>query len=655
LSENDQKLAPLPQLDPETVARKLPTLPLVRRPANSIGGLKIQINQALGNIAALQARLEAISNTLTQKLDEILSKPEEYERIVRSLVNGIREDMIFRLDLILGEVNSVKEVVREVCRRPENDRALSEIRQEIALLRTEVGQSKDTFLQGITALYYVMLELRRFAEDAVRAGIPYAADIRVIREAVARLQVPQEYIDGLLRQIAELEERTGDLEDELRNVHTFVARLESEKMRLRTCISLLTRTNDQLRESVETKDARIEELLRTIAELRQQLETSATANQTALDELQQFNKQGKRKDLIIRDYQKIVVRLRSELETRIREYELRIQQIERDNLTEFTEIQRQHGEDINNAVEEERKKCIDASRIQREEYTRTLRILQEELDRTKRECAKALKDKKRECDEEIAKKQRDCDKAKPEPPVPEPPPPKPEPPTPEPPKPEPPKPEPPKPEPPPPPPPTPEPPKPEPPKPEPPKPEPPKPEPPPPPPPKPEPPKPEPPKPKPEPPKPLTITPVTRQYGEFTTKQLKKSIQDLVQLNTSVQGDEKQATRQVAKDSIDQLVKEYDSETPNTEILRSAASKLVETLPRLKEAMNRDTEVIPQTNVTTENAKAYIEQLFNKLGTLTRAPLPAPGTKRGGRAKKLNSTSYTRKRKNNEHTPQSKI
>jgi hypothetical protein len=153
----------------------------------------------------------------------------------------------------------------------------------------------------------------------------------------------------------------------------------------------------------------------------------------------------------------------------------------------------------------------------------------------------------------------------------------------------------------------------------------------------------------------LTITPVTRQYGEFTTKQLKKSIQDLVQLNTSVQGDEKQATRQVAKDSIDQLVKEYDSETPNTETLRSAASKLVETLPRLKEAMNRDTEVIPQTNVTAENAKTYIEQLFNKLGTLTRAPLPAPGTKRGGRAKKLNSTSYTRKRKNNEHTPQSKI
>ena len=128
-----------------------------------------------------------------------------------------------------------------------------------------------------------------------------------------------------------------------------------------------------------------------------------------------------------------------------------------------------------------------------------------------------------------------------------------------------------------------------------------------------------------------------------------------MQLNISVQGDKKQATRQVAQDSIDQLVKEYDSETPNTEILRSAASKLLKTLRKLEDAMNRDTEVIPQTDVTTENAKTYIEQLFNKLGTLTRAPLPAPGTKRGGRAKKLNSTSYTRKRKNNEHTPQSKI
>lgn len=61
------KLKDLPQIDPETVAKKLPTLPLIRRPANSTGSIKLQIDQALGNIAVLQARIDEAYEALGEQ------------------------------------------------------------------------------------------------------------------------------------------------------------------------------------------------------------------------------------------------------------------------------------------------------------------------------------------------------------------------------------------------------------------------------------------------------------------------------------------------------------------------------------------------------------------------------------------------------------
>ena len=581
-------------------------------------------------VAALQARLEEISTTLTARLDEIRAQPAEYERIVRTLVNDLREDFVRRMDMVLqevtsvrGAVDSVKEVVREVCRPSNYDEALAAIRQEIAQLRTDVGQSiggmQDLFMRGMMGLYKAVLELRGFAEEAA----PYMSDIRTIREAVERLQPPtisQELIDNLLKQITVLEERvqvkdeaiTG-LEGELTAAYQFIGRLESEKSRLKAALIILARTNDQLRASTETKDARIEELLRTIAELRKQLEDSAAANQVAINELQariaELEKVGRRKDMIIRDYGKIVTRLKAELAKRTSEYETRIAQIQQDNLAEFTEIQNDNGEEINLAVEEERRKCIDASRVRIEEQKTIIQTMKVEheaaLERKERECREALAakqreceealqrkqrecddeaaEKKRECDEAIATKQRECDEARPEA-APEPPAPASEPPA-----------------------------------------------------------------PAPEPPS-LTISPGMKQYGEFTTKQLNRSVGDLVKLDSTITAEQKKTVRDAAHELIEELVTLHESETPNISTLNSTTTSLLDKLPKLGDAVQKDGAMLKLADVKTDNAKTFIEQLFNKLGNLTRV------VKRGGGTRsKLNSNSYTRKIKRDEHTPQSQI
>ena len=592
-------------------------------------------------VAALQARLEEISTTLTTKLDEIRAQPAEYERIVRTLVNELREDFVRRMDTILqevtsvrGAVDSVKEVVREVCKPSNYDEALAAIRQEIAQLRTDVGQSmggmQDLFMRGMMGLYKAVLELRGFAEEAA----PYMSDIRTIREAVERLRPPtvsQELIDGLLKQITELEERVNvkdeaitGLEGELTAAYQFIGRLESEKSRLKAALIILARTNDQLRASTETKDARIEELLRTIAELRKQLEDSAAANQVAINELQariaELEKVGRRKDMIIRDYGKIVTRLKAELAKRTSEYETRIAQIQQDNLAEFTEIQNDNGEEINLAVEEERRKCIEASRVRIEEQKTIIKTMKVEheaaLERKERECREALAakqreceealqrkqrecddraaekkrecddeaaEKKRECDDAIAAKQRECDEARPEA-APEPPAPAPEPPA-----------------------------------------------------------------PAPEPPS-LTISPGMKQYGEFTTKQLNRSVGDLVKLDSTITAEQKKTVRDAAHELIEELVTLHESETPNISTLNSTTTSLLDKLPKLGDAVQKDGAMLKLADVKTDNAKTFIEQLFNKLGNLTRV------VKRGGGTRsKLNSNSYTRKIKRDEHTPQSQI
>jgi hypothetical protein len=139
---------------------------------------------------------------------------------------------------------------------------------------------------------------------------------------------------------------------------------------------------------------------------------------------------------------------------------------------------------------------------------------------------------------------------------------------------------------------------------------------------------------------PLQISKAKKQYGEFTTKQLERSIGDIVKLDTSLNPGQKRKTLEDTRASIDELVEIYEDETPNISTLSSAATSLMEQLPKLKSATQRNTEMIKLANVTADNAKTFIEQLFNKLGNLTKA---VTGTKRGGG--KLNSASYTRKRR----------
>ena len=544
-------------------------------------------------LEALQTRLEAISTALNTTLDEIRGQPAEYERIVRGLVTDLRTDITSRLDTVLGEINSVKDVVREVCVPTNNDEALFAIREEIAQLRTDVRGSaagtQSMFTMGITALYRTIQELRSFAEGALNTAVPYANDIQIIRAAVERLG-DLTGVDALRRQIVQLEEQIqgrddhiDNIEDQLLFARTFMLRLESEKTRLKSCIAILTNANQQLRESSEAKETRIAELMRTIEQLRDELEAAAEANRRALADLQRrleaAEAESTRKDAMIAELRTEIQRLSGELQTRTREYEERIAQIQRDNLEEFSRLQNDCGENINDAVEEERKKCIDSVRLKVVEHTRILQqkdiAHREELERKDRECAEALARKERECEERLAADSRpQAPASAPEAPAPAPEPPVPEPPAPE------------------------------------------------------------------APAPPLQISKAKKQYGEFTIKQLGRSIGDIVKLDTSLSQSQKRKTIEDTHNSIDQLVQIYEDETPNISTLSSAAASLIEKLPKLQSAMQRNTEMIKLANVTAENAKTFIEQLFNKLGNLTK---PVSGTKRGGG--KLNSASYTRKRR----------
>ena len=338
-----------------------------------------------------------------------------------------------------------------------------------------------------------------------------------------------------------------------------------------------------MRESSEAKETRIAELMRTIEQLRDELEAAAEANRRALADLQRrleaAEAESTRKDAMIAELRTEIQRLSGELQTRTREYEERIAQIQRDNLEEFSRLQNDCGENINDAVEEERKKCIDSVRLKVVEHTRILQqkdiAHREELERKDRECAEALARKERECEERLAADSRpQAPASAPEAPAPAPEPPVPEPPAPE------------------------------------------------------------------APAPPLQISKAKKQYGEFTIKQLDRSIGDIVKLDRSLSQSQKRKTIEDTHNSIDQLVQIYEDETPNISTLSSAAASLIEKLPKLQSAMQRNTEMIKLANVTAENAKTFIEQLFNKLGNLTK---PVSGTKRGGG--KLNSASYTRKRR----------
>ena len=622
-------------------------------------------------IAELQTRLEAIAGVLASKLDEVRAHPADYERIVRGLIGDLTTDLINRLDMLFGEINSVKDVVREVCVPTNNDAALLAIREEISHLREDMGRSmaavQGIFVNGITSLYRAIQELRAMAAGAIDAASPYAVDIRIIREAVERLQrpaAPTVDVEPLRREIAELERRLGaneteknGLDEELRAARDLIAHLNLERSRLKAAITILTNANDQLRESEEAKEARIQELLRTIDALRKQLTESQTENEAAVEELErrlaaaedESRSKGEQlaaaeaesrskdeqlaaadtssddKNTLIGQLRAEIERLRAELEARVAEYQAQIQQIERDNMDEFVRLQNEFGEDINHAVDEERQKCIDSVRVKVEEHERILRVKDQEhrdaLAQKERECADALARKERECAEALAQKERDCEEklaalpvaapvlAPPAPELPTPEPPAPEPPVPEPPAPEPPAP-------------APEPPAPEPPAPEPPAPEP----------------------PAPEPPAPaLTISRKSKQYGEFTTKQLERSIGDIIKLNTSLSPNEKRTTKEATEDAVRRLADVYESETPNISAVQSAAADLIEKLPKLKTALERNSEMLKLEAVTEANAKSFIEQIFNKLGNLTK---PVAATKRGGRVgKKLNSKSYTRKRR----------
>jgi hypothetical protein len=554
-------------------------------------------------LGLLQNRLEDISTVLNEKLDEIRAQPAEYERIVRGLVTTLQTDITLRFDNLHEDINSVKAVVREVCVPTNYDEALIAIREEIAQLRTDVVRTavgtQSMFTMGITALYRTMQELRSFAEDAVNAAVPYANDIQIIREAVERLG-DLTGVDALRQQIVQLEgqiqgrdDHIDNIEDQLLFAQTFMLKLESEKNHLKSCLAILTNANQQLRESSEAKETRIAELIHTIQQLHDELEASAAANRLALAFLRRRLEAAKaelvRKDAIIAELHAEIERLRGELAARTREYEERIAQMKRDNLEEFSALQNECGENINDAVEEERKKCIDSVRLKVAEHTRVIQqkdiAHREALAQKDRECAEALARKDRECAEATARKERECEERlarapaqaapaqaapAPEPLAPEPL--------------------------------------------------------------------------APEPLAPVSLPlPMSRgkkQYGEFTTKQLERSIGDIVKLDTSLNPAQKRKTLDETHAFIDRLVQIYEDETPNISALSSVATSLIEKLPKLQSATQRNTGMIKLTDVNAENAKTFIEQLFNKLGNLTKA---VTGTKRGGG--KLNSTSYTRKRR----------
>jgi len=567
-------------------------------------------------IAELQTRLEAIAGVLTSKLDEVRAHPAEYERIVRGLIGDLRTDLINRLDMLFGEINSVKDVVREVCVPTNNDAALLAIREEISHLREDMGRSmaavQGVFVNGITSLYRAIQELRAMAAGAIDAASPYAVDIRIIREAVERLQRPASDVEPLRREIAELERRLGaneteknGLDEELRAARDLIAHLNLERSRLKVAIAILTNANEQLRESEEAKEERIQELLRTIDALRKQLTESQTENEAAVDKLERrlaaaeadsrskdeqlaaADTSSDNKNTLIEQLRAEIERLRAELEARVAEYQAQIKQIERDNMDEFVRLQNEFGDDINHAVDEERKKCIDSVHAKDQEH-------RDALVQKDRECAEALAQKERECADALAQKERDCEEklaALPAPaPAPEPAPPAPEPAPPA--------------------------------------------------------PEPAPPVPAPAPPAPapaLTVSRKSKQYGEFTTKQLERSLGDIIKLNTTLSPNEKRTTKESAEDAVRRLADVYESDTPDISAVQSAAAVLIDKLPKLKTAMERNSDMLKLEAVTEANAKSFIEQIFNKLGNLTK---PVAATKRGGRVgMKLNSKSYTRKRR----------
>jgi len=427
-------------------------------------------------------------------------------------------------------------------------------------------------------------------------------------------------MDALRQQITDLERQLVDkntqsktLDGALREARELIERLTREKAALEAALAIADGAMEELRESDAAKETRIQELLRTIEELRRQLGTEISANRLAIEELRRrlaaAEAGSAAKDVVIAELRAELKRKQDEFDERIQGYKTLIKKIKEDNLAEFTELQNQCGEDTNTAVEEERKKCIDAVKRKDSEHAaelaRVRRECEEKAAEKKRECDEAVAAAKRDCDERIraaveeakAQKDKDCDEkiqaavasataiAAPAP-APEPPAPVPEP-------------------------------------------------------------APEPPvvqaaDKEPEPEK-VKTNRSTKQYGLYTTTQLNKYANTLLTLDRSMDASERSAKREDLKRIVSQLADMYDAETQNGAEIRSAVESLLELLPRLRTEIASNTTMLKPADLNDTNAKQFIEQVFNKLGRMTTVPKKGNTTTRGGARNKLISNTYTRK------------